>query len=360
MGRFSTGLAAGLGTVLGAPYASIVSDAMDVNRTRGGALGTPEAWFICPECKERQTIGEVNNRQCPGCGQEISPEGLGFPEVEVECPDCNTTVGVYHTGSYQCGECAAEFTVGPDCFENDADLCSNCFHPLKRGRKGSTFCSECGVDDSSELFQTMDVVYSIMLLPMMAKILASAGAGVKEMVDINPRQAGLEDLDTADRDHARSLLETAIEDEATIWDYTDRFVRVFGTEERESGYAALWKCAALNKTLNPATNHILMNLLPILGLDPEVYDHNLELHFGRTQDRPSLRELYDCYATLKSSPDDNEQDLKAKYRELSRLYHPDVAGGGQGLSPAIADLVDQKMKQINAAWDLIKKHRGWS
>ncbi len=60
----------------------------------------------------------------------------------------------------------------------------------------------------------------------------------------------------------------------------------------------------------------------------------------------------DPYQILGVSPDATEEELKQAYRALARKYHPDNYAD----SP-LADLAEEKMKEINQAYDEIKQRR---
>jgi len=61
----------------------------------------------------------------------------------------------------------------------------------------------------------------------------------------------------------------------------------------------------------------------------------------------------DPYKVLGISPDASEEEVKKAYRDLARKYHPDNYAN----SP-LAGMADEKMKEINAAYDEIQKMRG--
>lgn len=60
----------------------------------------------------------------------------------------------------------------------------------------------------------------------------------------------------------------------------------------------------------------------------------------------------DPYKVLGVSPDATDDEVKRAYRELARKYHPDNYNGNP-----LADLVEEKMKEINEAYDTIQKMR---
>lgn len=63
--------------------------------------------------------------------------------------------------------------------------------------------------------------------------------------------------------------------------------------------------------------------------------------------------MNDPYKVLGVSPDATDEEIKKAYRELARKYHPD-----NYVNNPLADLVEEKMKEVNEAYDYIMKHRG--
>lgn len=62
--------------------------------------------------------------------------------------------------------------------------------------------------------------------------------------------------------------------------------------------------------------------------------------------------MNDPYSVLGVSPDASDDEIKKAYRELARKYHPDNYQNNP-----LADLAEEKMKEINEAYDLINKQR---
>lgn len=62
--------------------------------------------------------------------------------------------------------------------------------------------------------------------------------------------------------------------------------------------------------------------------------------------------MRDPYEILGVSPSDSDEDIKKAYRALARKYHPDNYHDNP-----LADLAEEKMKEINEAYELIQKSR---
>ena len=60
----------------------------------------------------------------------------------------------------------------------------------------------------------------------------------------------------------------------------------------------------------------------------------------------------DPYSVLGVSRGATDDEIKKAYRELARKYHPDNYAGNP-----LADLVEEKMKEVNEAYDMIQKER---
>ncbi len=62
--------------------------------------------------------------------------------------------------------------------------------------------------------------------------------------------------------------------------------------------------------------------------------------------------MKDPYKVLNVARNATDEEIKKAYRELARKYHPDNYAGNP-----LADLVQEKMKEVNEAYDQIQRER---
>ena len=60
----------------------------------------------------------------------------------------------------------------------------------------------------------------------------------------------------------------------------------------------------------------------------------------------------DPYSVLGVNRNATDEEIKKAYRELARKYHPD-----NYVDNPLSDLVEEKMKEVNEAYDTIQKER---
>jgi DnaJ like chaperone protein len=71
---------------------------------------------------------------------------------------------------------------------------------------------------------------------------------------------------------------------------------------------------------------------------------------------PLQQRLADAYAVLEINPEASEAEIKHAYRQLIRENHPDKIAS-KGLPESMRSVAEARSREINAAYDLIKKTR---
>ncbi len=118
--------------------------------------------------------------------------------------------------------------------------------------------------------------------------------------------------------------------------------------------------AVADGSFHPAEEALLAEIAGYLGYDQATFRQMLEMvlnqsHFsgGKITTEAALE---DAYKALGVSKDSSEQEIKRAYRKLMSQYHPDKLMG-QGVPEDMIAMATEQAKEIQLAYDLIKKNR---
>ncbi len=114
--------------------------------------------------------------------------------------------------------------------------------------------------------------------------------------------------------------------------------------------------------LHTAEEALLTGIAGRLGYGKEAFRHLLEMvlnqsHFGAGQ-AATADALDDAYKALGVSKDATDAEVKRAYRKLMSKYHPDKLMG-QGLPADMIAMATEQAKEIQLAYDMIKKSRNF-
>lgn len=111
---------------------------------------------------------------------------------------------------------------------------------------------------------------------------------------------------------------------------------------------------------HPEEEVLLTRVAGRLGYGPQAFKQLLDMvlnqtHFagGQTQNENALS---DAYKALGVTPESSDQEIKRAYRKLMSQFHPDKLMG-QGMPEDMVKLATEQTKEIQLAYDLIKRSR---
>lgn len=125
--------------------------------------------------------------------------------------------------------------------------------------------------------------------------------------------------------------------------YADEFMRYFHRQPQllRLVYQAVATVAQADGYIHPEEKRYIDILAQKFGVSA-----------GEAQ-APSRGQAKDPYQVLGVSPQDSFAKIKTRYRKLAREYHPDVVTA-KGLPPEFTELANQKIQEINQAFDTLK------
>jgi DnaJ like chaperone protein len=142
----------------------------------------------------------------------------------------------------------------------------------------------------------------------------------------------------------KEILEKPIDLDAVLSQIHDNADEPF----KQTVLQVLYEIAWADQELADVEKTMLSRIARGLGIpDPEARSTE-SVYRPQTPDRD--------YALLETAPDAGNDDIKAKYRELVKKYHPDKVSH---LGNEFKELAEKKFKEINAAYERIRKSRGF-
>ena len=111
---------------------------------------------------------------------------------------------------------------------------------------------------------------------------------------------------------------------------------------------------------HPAEEALLTDIAGRLGYDQATFRHMMDMvlnqgHFAGQQVTTAAA-LDDAYKALGVSKESTDAEIKRAYRKLMSQYHPDKLIG-QGMPEDMVAMATEQAKEIQVAYDLIKKSR---
>ncbi|MDZ4201510.1 MAG: co-chaperone DjlA [Gallionella sp.] len=142
-----------------------------------------------------------------------------------------------------------------------------------------------------------------------------------------------------------------------------RFNSVCGTTRnlKEVLLVYLIVMALADGHLHPAEQELMTDIAGHLGYGSEAFKRLLDMvqnqsHFAAGQPDPAVA-LEDAYKALGVGKENSDAEIKRAYRKLMSQYHPDKLMG-QGVPEDMIAMATEQAKDIQLAYDLIKKARG--
>ena len=170
-------------------------------------------------------------------------------------------------------------------------------------------------------------------------------------------------MTAAHRQQAIALFKQGADPAFDIKPAYDRFMSVCGHTRnlKQMLLVYLIVMAFADGKMHTAEEAMLVDIAARLGYDQAAFKHLMEMvlnqtHFAGGQVNTAAA-LDDAYKALGVTKDSSDQEVKRAYRKLMSQYHPDKLIG-QGMPEDMVAMATEQAKEIQLAYDLIKKDRG--
>jgi DnaJ like chaperone protein len=164
------------------------------------------------------------------------------------------------------------------------------------------------------------------------------------------------------RTQAIALFKKGADQEFDIEPTLKRFMSICGHTKnlKEMLLVYLIVMALADGHFHPAEQELLSDIAGRLGYGREAFKHLLDMvqnqtHFGGGAVATGAA-LDDAYKALGVGKDSTDAEVKRAYRKLMSQYHPDKLIG-QGMPADMVAMATEQSKDIQVAYDLIKKAR---
>lgn len=157
-------------------------------------------------------------------------------------------------------------------------------------------------------------------------------------------------LNMESRNVAVQIFHAALNSPETFQDFAKQFYDQFRYQPRllELMIDILLRVSMADGTMSESENRLIRDAARIFNFSEDVY-RNLALKH--------VPDVEKYYAILGSSRNDSDQEIKSRYRKLVQEYHPDKIAS-KGLPEEFNKFAHDKFREIQEAYDVIKKERG--
>jgi DnaJ like chaperone protein len=159
-------------------------------------------------------------------------------------------------------------------------------------------------------------------------------------------------LSPSSRQVAINIFNTAKTSPHAFDDFALQFYQAFRSRPEILAFMLdiLVRVSLADQDFSAAEAELVRRAARIFGLpDPDVLNKGFQR--GQTQDR--------FYRTLGVAPDASDEEIKKHYRTLVKEFHPDRIAA-KGLPDEFTDFAESKFREIQEAYEAVKKARGMS
>jgi DnaJ like chaperone protein len=199
--------------------------------------------------------------------------------------------------------------------------------------------------------ESTQLAFFVGTFSMLAKIIKADGQVSHAEID-SVEAFAVKDLHLppADREVAFNIFRTALESPASFEDFAHQFHQHFQHQPQlmEMLVDILFRVSLADGALNAVEETLIISAVDIFNIEDFRYRQIRARYVG------SSDQAYQVLGCRSSDPDET---IKQQYRTLVQSYHPDKIAS-KGLPDEFVQLAHEKFREIQEAYEKVKKERG--
>ncbi len=193
-------------------------------------------------------------------------------------------------------------------------------------------------------------VFFVSTFSLLAKLARADGKVTREEINvIDDYIKNYLNFDNDARDMAVKIFNVAKDSNETFDAFAQQFYGLF-RNDRQMLYSMLEllvRVAKADGSIHPSEEQMLQRAAIIFNIGTTEYERIKGMH---VQDNNKY------YAILGATPNDTDDEIKKKYRQLVKEYHPDAVIA-KGMPEEFIKFATEKFKEIQEAYDNVMKER---
>lgn len=209
---------------------------------------------------------------------------------------------------------------------------------------------ESGARNRLSMLEESQLAFFVSTFSMLAKLTKADGRLSSEEVDAIEAFAAHDlNLSPASREVAFNIFNTALDSPASFEDFAAQFYAHFKNQPQmiEMMIDILLRVSVADGNLTVAEESLIISAVHIFNMETTRYEQ-IKAHYWASSDR--------AYTVLGCQRGDSNEEIKKRYRHLVQSYHPDKIAG-KGLPDEFIQLAHEKFREIQSAYEDIKKER---
>ncbi|HDH97356.1 MAG TPA: hypothetical protein ENF73_06495 [Proteobacteria bacterium] len=272
------------------------------------------------------------------------------PSFRFRCPRCNRELTASGMGVHICPHCSTEFEL-----LNCPHCGSGLVAPL--GTPSAVLiCPYCGGDvvlaDAASRMAYRRMVGALAFFALAGKLAKIDGRVSEQEIEVVSRFMDDIGMDRESKEVAKQIFREAKRSPHDYREIALQFKDEFRGEPQMARVLIdfLIAIAYADGVYSEAERGMIEELVALFGLTRSEYESLLAAYDPKA-------ELGRYYEILGVPPDATDEQIKARHRELVKSFHPDALSS-KGLAPELLEFANQRLQEINLAYQKIMEARG--